>query len=476
VKLTTLDKQKEVETREALVRVSPLSEESVRNGSNSTSGAREFSQLELSGPGHTQQTSVAEDGNAEDDDEEEAKDEEDSEDEEEVLEMHDAFDSTRELVAVTSTPGPRCDQSVASSATSGTSDGDYAHSLIDYHHLERESDSDTEYSVENLDLAFWDLGLPSQLECFPRPLGPQTHEVKTHTLDKNQFYTYREGVRHNAWTCEYPGCVEAFYWGGGHHCRICGVSVCGAHCRQNVQLPTALLVPVHPHSPSSTPVLSTAVFRSLPKQLEFSRACLLCCENSCTAEQRKLGHVPLERALELVRAELEQCHREIQLLSGEPRGSELMEGFSKALVALGCLEALLCDALTKSRAGRDVDVDASEQLWDSPSRQGRDVNDEKVSQSGEFGGEFDGEFGAEVFDDAEKEEEEEEGTHGAQEARLRLSIKESLGPCTPSSGALISTLSDSLGSTTSHSLCAALDRALHRREVLLRERESQAGK
>ena len=37
---------------------------------------------------------------------------------------------------------------------------------------------------------------------------------------------------HNALVCEYPpGCQNAFYFGGRHHCRGCGYSLCTEHCK-----------------------------------------------------------------------------------------------------------------------------------------------------------------------------------------------------------------------------------------------------
>lgn len=40
---------------------------------------------------------------------------------------------------------------------------------------------------------------------------------------------------HNASNCEFHGCTVSFVFGGRHHCRGCGLSLCIAHCKQRGQ-------------------------------------------------------------------------------------------------------------------------------------------------------------------------------------------------------------------------------------------------
>eukprot|EP00601_Ochromonadales_sp_CCMP2298_P001617 CAMPEP_0173180604 /NCGR_PEP_ID=MMETSP1141-20130122/6807_1 /TAXON_ID=483371 /ORGANISM="non described non described, Strain CCMP2298" /LENGTH=667 /DNA_ID=CAMNT_0014103471 /DNA_START=44 /DNA_END=2048 /DNA_ORIENTATION=+ len=427
-----------------------------------------------------------------------------------LLERQDAFDGTIELGSTftptpTATPMP-LDRTSHVSFVSGTSDGtsDNDDQTIDPHPLRSDSDSDTAsqdtgYS-ENLDTTYRDLGLPSQIECFPTPLGPQTDNNKNPILDKTHFCTYSEGVRHNAWVCEHPGCLEAFYCGGRHHCRICGASVCTLHCGEKVRLPTALLEPVPANAPNSshTRVLATALFGRLPQSLEFSRACLLCCSHSISrgrrAEQQLKARreASMERALGQVRGELLECHREIQLLA------PVKGGVGAAMDALSGLETRLCGLLLERSSREDGDGDgASEQpLWgrDSPLKRGVD---EQVwmQSSGKFDGKFGDEFGDELVDEefnavadgpGHVEEEEKEGViQGAQEVQWAgmLSSEDTVlspRPATstsPTSALLARNASDvSLGSdacvsgsldsaSSRHSLRAALDRALSRNSL-----------
>ena len=40
---------------------------------------------------------------------------------------------------------------------------------------------------------------------------------------------------HNASACEFRGCTATFIFGGRHHCRGCGLSLCIDHCKQRGQ-------------------------------------------------------------------------------------------------------------------------------------------------------------------------------------------------------------------------------------------------
>ena len=118
-------------------------------------------------------------------------------------------------------------------------------------------------------------------------------------LDKSHFKAFHEAVPRCMWYCEFPYCTVNFIMpslsldftlpasilpqSGRHHCRVCGISVCEAHCAKNITLSTHILTPYTGGNLNeiTTPILAASPdVSTLPAVLTFKWACLLCCDRA----------------------------------------------------------------------------------------------------------------------------------------------------------------------------------------------------
>ncbi len=106
------------------------------------------------------------------------------------------------------------------------------------------------------------------------------------TLNKKEYFAYHEAAPHELLYCEFPYCTATFIpylvWGSRHHCRACGISVCGNHSTQNITLSSHILTIYHGDLAGiSTPLLATSMDEgTLPATLALKYACLLCTERA----------------------------------------------------------------------------------------------------------------------------------------------------------------------------------------------------
>mmetsp|Transcript_18135 Transcript_18135/g.30444 ORF Transcript_18135/g.30444 Transcript_18135/m.30444 type:complete len:225 (+) Transcript_18135:1020-1694(+) len=105
--------------------------------------------------------------------------------------------------------------------------------------------------------------------------------------DLSERKIYYEGMQHNSWVCEFHSCTTNFYFGGAHHCRICGLTVCEDHSMTNLSIPVSDLTKemengmIHSNNPIVAYCGSEA-----PNSLLLKRVCSKCAhtllpEGSC---------------------------------------------------------------------------------------------------------------------------------------------------------------------------------------------------
>mmetsp|Transcript_108736 Transcript_108736/g.213036 ORF Transcript_108736/g.213036 Transcript_108736/m.213036 type:complete len:617 (+) Transcript_108736:71-1921(+) len=106
-----------------------------------------------------------------------------------------------------------------------------------------------------------------------------SHEELEAIIINEKFNVIKEPEFHEENHCEYPFCDCTFWTGGRHHCRMCGISVCVDHQKENVDLLRSSL-PVYEENLTNIPTkLVIAASRPpLPEVVQFRRACLECCE------------------------------------------------------------------------------------------------------------------------------------------------------------------------------------------------------
>ena len=106
-----------------------------------------------------------------------------------------------------------------------------------------------------------------------KKVDPKTQEL----LLLSDFKILQEPQFHDLWFCEYDFCENSFWFGGKHHCRMCGNTVCSDHCVENVVLSTRSMPVLIDKLPNATRPILAANKDKLPESLEFKRACLKCC-------------------------------------------------------------------------------------------------------------------------------------------------------------------------------------------------------
>lgn len=95
---------------------------------------------------------------------------------------------------------------------------------------------------------------------------------------RTEFKVIQEPDFHDLWYCEHEFCDNSFWFGGKHHCRLCGITVCADHCIENVVLSTRTMPVTIDKLPNIKNTILAASKTELPETLEFKRACLKCCE------------------------------------------------------------------------------------------------------------------------------------------------------------------------------------------------------
>jgi hypothetical protein len=122
----------------------------------------------------------------------------------------------------------------------------------------------------------YNFSLFSEESKAPTPGDPKLQDIAL----RSDFKVLQQATFHDLWFCEHQYCENSFWFGGKHHCRMCGNTICDEHSITNVVLSTRLMPVVVDKLPNITAPILAASKDVLPETLEFQRACLKCCNDA----------------------------------------------------------------------------------------------------------------------------------------------------------------------------------------------------
>jgi hypothetical protein len=122
----------------------------------------------------------------------------------------------------------------------------------------------------------YSFSLFEETKAAPTVVDPQKQEA----ILLSDFNIIQEADFHDLWFCEHQFCENSFWFGGKHHCRRCGVTICTEHGVQNVVLSTKDMPVIVDKLPNAKNPILAASKDKLPENLEFKWACLKCCETA----------------------------------------------------------------------------------------------------------------------------------------------------------------------------------------------------